>query len=296
MKQRWKIQIVLFLTIFTLVSCEKETESNKKVIVQVGNQELSVEDLKDVIPQKQDELVTKEQVQNYIQRWIDNELIYQEALRQGMNESAELERVLRRAEKEYLINELLDSLMTKSINIPEQEIINYYEMNKDNFIRGKTEIKVLHILVSESGEANELRRRILRGEDFEEVAREASIDYKRKNRIDLGYFSSDDVVPEIASSLFRWRVGSVTRPIKSEFGYHIFKILDKKEPNTLKDYEEVKDEIVERLLAKRKEEIYKDYITNLKSKVEIKTNYDYLKAFFKDSIQSQVQVASDSLI
>ena len=296
MKQRWKIQIVLFLTIFTLVSCEKETESNKKVIVQVGNQELSVEDLKDVIPQKQDELVTQEQVQNYIQRWIDNELIYQEALRQGMNESAELERVLRRAEKEYLINELLDSLMTKSINIPEQEIINYYEMNKDNFIRGKTEIKVLHILVSESGEANELRRRILRGEDFEEVAREASIDYKRKNRIDLGYFSSDDVVPEIASSLFRWRVGSVTRPIKSEFGYHIFKILDKKEPNTLKDYEEVKDEIVERLLAKRKEEIYKDYITNLKSKVEIKTNYDYLKAFFKDSIQSQVQVASDSLI
>lgn len=295
MNQRFRSVLLLLLILFLLVSCEKEAETNKKVIVQVGDQELSVEDLTDVIPKKQDELVTQEQIQNYIQRWIDNELIYQEALRLGMNESAELERVLRRAEKEYLINTLLDSFMTANINIPEQEIINYYEMNKDNFIRGKTEIRASHILVSESSEAEELRRRIIRGEDFEEVAREASLDYRRKNRIDLGYFSSDDVVPEIASSLFRWRVGTVTRPIKSEFGYHIFKITDKKDQNTLKEYEEVQDEIVERLLAKRKEEMYKDYITSLKSKVEIKTNYDYLKEFFNDSIGSQGQVPSDSL-
>ncbi len=295
MKQRWKTVLMLLLITFSILSCEKEIESEKKVIVQVGRQELSVEDLEDVIPQKHDELVTQEQIQNYIQRWIDNELIYQEALRLGMNKSADLSSVLRRAEKEYLINRLLDSLMTAKIDFQEQEIINYYEMNKDNFIRGKTEINVLHILVSEISEANELRTRIMRGQDFEELAREASLDYKRKKRIDLGYFSSDDVVPAIASSLFKWRVGSVTRPIKSEFGYHIFKIKDKREPNTLKEYEEVKDEIVERLLAKRKEEMYKDYITSLKSKVEIKTNYDYLKAFFNDSIRSQIQVTSDSL-
>lgn len=295
MKQKWNLSLILLLVIISITTCEREVVEDRKVIVQVGNQELALEDLEDVIPQKQDELVTQEQIQNYIHRWIDNELIYQEALRLRMDESAELVKVLRRAEKEYLIDKLLDSLMTEHITIPEQEIINYYEMNKDNFIRGKTEIKALHILVPEIGEANSVRRRIIRGEEFDEVAREVSLDYKKKNRIELGYFSRDDVVPEIASSLFRWRVGSVTRPIKSEFGYHIFKIIDKKEPNTVKDYDEVRNEIIERLLAKRRDEMYKDFITSLKSKVEIKTNFDYLKTLYKDSMQDHTQIVSDSL-
>ena len=221
MVRELKLILTLFIIIISLVSCESEKKKQEKVIIKIGDEVLTLGMLKNVIPPHQKKFLTHEQIQNYIQMWIDNELLYQEALRLGMNKNRELDQILKKAERDFLIDRLLDSLLTVNISISEQEIINYYEMNKDNFIRAKPEIKALHILVSSEEQANQIRRRIIRGDDFEEVAKEASLDYLRRKRIDMGYFSPDDVVPEIASSVFRWRVGSVTRPIKSEFGYHI---------------------------------------------------------------------------
>jgi len=190
---------------------------------------------------------------------------------------------------------LLDSLIHKNVHVSEQEAFNYYEMNKDNFLRAKPEIRALHILVADENQANEARRKIVRGDDFEIVAKEISLDYEKKSRIDMGYFSPDDVVPEIARSIFSWRVGSITRPIQSEFGYHIFKILDQKEANTLREFDDVKDLIMDRILAKKKEELYKDLITSLKSKIEVKTNFDYLKEMYRDSSKIQQSTPIDSL-
>jgi len=291
----FKLMLSIFLVLIYLLSCGTEQKKQEKVIVKIGNEELTLEKLRQIIPTPQKELLSPEQVQNFIQRWIDNELMYQEAIRLEMNKNEELIKVIEKAEKDFLINRLLDSLLTQDVSISEQEIINYYEMNKDNFLRAKPEIRAFHILVADGDEAKSIRRRIRKGEDFEEVAKEVSLDYSRKNRIDMGYFCPDDVVPEIASIIFRRRVGTLTKPIKSEFGYHIFKIIDKKKPDSVREYDEVKDRIVNRLLAKKKEELYKDFITNLKSKMEFETNYEYLNELYLDSVKIVKKSMSDSL-
>lgn len=291
----FELLLSILIVIFSVFSCGPEKKRQEKIIVEIGNEKLTVEMLKKVTPVHQNNLLTHEQIQNYVQRWIDHELIYQEALRQGMNKNVELIQVLKKAEKDFLVDKLLDSFLSEDISISDQEIINYYEMNKDNFTRAKTEIRALHILISDENNANAIRRRILRGEDFENVAQEVSLDYNRKKRIDMGYFTSDDVVPEIAASVFNWKVGSVTRPIKSEFGYHIFKIIDKKSANTVRDYEEVKDKIIKRLITKKKEDRYKDFITSLKSKNEVKTNFEYLSELYTDTIHISQDVYPDSL-
>ena len=216
----------------------------------------------------------------------------------GLDKNSRLADVLKQAEREFLVNQMLDSLYKTELYIPEQEMINYYERNKENYIRGTREIRALTILVEDKNEANQIRRRVLRGENFEDVARELSLDYQRKNRIDMGYFSPGDVVPEIARKLFsnNYKIGSVTYPIKSDFGWHLFKIVDIRMPNKIREYEEVKEEIRTNIQAERKKQVYQNYITSLKSTVEIETNYKLLNKLIKtEQIISPEQMAtSDS--
>jgi len=289
-----RIALSFILCINILFSCGKEEKKIEDVVVRVGNELLTLDMIKNVFPDNSTN-ATGEQIQNYIQLWVDQELMYQEALRIGLDKDARLEEAMKKARKDFLVTILLDSLMSETIDIPDQELINYYELNKENFIRQNTEIRALQILVSTEDAANNVRERILRGEDFEKIASEMSIDYSKNKRVDLGYFSEEDVVPEIALNVFRMRAGTISRPIKSEFGYHVFKIIDKKEPNSIRDYEEVKDQIVQRLLAKKKEDAYKDYMTRLKGKLEVHTNFDLLNKLRKESVNMNHHVIKDSM-
>ncbi|MBN1155080.1 peptidyl-prolyl cis-trans isomerase [candidate division KSB1 bacterium] len=289
MPQLYKTYHMVAFSIVVLLmlcaSCSDEKVESQQVIVKIRDEELTLEMLREMIPVDDPSMVSYEQIQNYIQRWIERELTYQEAVRLGMKKNdAELKKIVKRAEKNYLIDSLMDSLWTEEVEISEQEMMDYYEKNKDNFLSERIEIRALHILVEDMNVGREVRRRLLNGEDFESVAREVSLDYERNLRIDLGYFASENIIPEIGNTLFRQREGTLTQPLSSQFGYHIFKILDKRDPNTQKEFDEVKEEIHQRLLAIRHNEIYNDFIADIKNKVDVKTNFEYLKDFFTDSL------------
>jgi peptidyl-prolyl cis-trans isomerase C len=303
-KMRKKMQHIALHTVLIfflfLIACGSNKEPvPQKVIIQVGEEKLTIEQLKQDIPLSPENKMTREQVLNYIQRWVENELIAKEAYNIGLDRNPEVEKVLQKAEKEYLVNKLLDSLVTDNIYIPEQDLINYYEREKDSYIRGHQEIRAMSILVADLNEANAIRARLLRKEDFETVAKEVSLDYEKKKRIDLGYFSPEDVVPEVARRVFSWKVGSITKPIRSEFGYHIFKIMDRKLANSVREFDEVKEDICKILIAEKKREIYQRYITNLKSKVTIKSNYNVLNELFQNNHQGynqHIAIAADTLL
>ena len=282
-KYDW-IMVLGFCWLTILCSCGEKRAESKKVVVRVRNEELTLDMLKEMIPLDNPNTLSYEQVQNYIQRWIEQELMYQEAVNLGLKKNdVELNKILRQAEKNYLVDSLLDSLLTADVPITEDEVLEYYEKNKDNFLSERMEIRALHILVDDINTAREVRRRLVNGEDFESVAKEVSLDYQRHQRIDLGYFASENIIPEIGNLLFRQGKGALTQPLSSQFGYHIFKILDKRNPNTQRELEEVKDEINARLLATKRNEIYTDFIADIKNKVDVKTNFEYLRDLFADS-------------
>jgi len=238
-------KIFSILTITALIfACGSEKENSRKVVARIGNEELTLKMLQDMIPYQQKDAMATENVQNYIQMWIDQELLFQEAQRLGV---------------------------------------------------AKRELKALHILVGTYEEARIARRRIRGGEEFETVAREVSLDYRQHKRIDTGYFSSDDVIPEIANVVFGWKIGSITRPIETQYGFHIFKIIDKRPPETVKSFEEVRDQIVERLKSEKREELYRDFLTQLTSKIEVHTNFEYLKELYRDKVSISRGTMSDSL-
>jgi len=278
-------RLLIISSIFLFLSgCGKKEETDKQVVVSVSSSDLTMEMINREIPANMQSNVSREQIKNYIQQWIEKELIYQAALKVGLDLDPEYRRELEKAKKEILVREYLDQfLFEKETTIDEAEITKYFEENQESFIVANDEIKAQHILVATQREAEEARRRIIAGEDFEAVAREISIDFAERGRIEFGFFSKEDVVREIGNRVFSYRVGSVTRPIKSGFGYHLFKILEKRGKGEYKTQDEVEDQIKNRLSSERKKMQYRELIIELRNTMIVKKNENYIKEIYRDT-------------
>jgi len=90
------------------------------------------------------------------------------------------------------------------------------------------QVKASHILVKGQGKANEIMERIKNGESFESLAKEFSECPSKKRGGDLGYFGRGMMVKEFEKAAFDAERGSVVGPIKTQFGWHVIKVVDKK--------------------------------------------------------------------
>ena len=90
-------------------------------------------------------------------------------------------------------------------------------------------VKASHLLVSSEEEALKLREEILSGKDFAEIAAEVSICPSGANGGDLGYFTKGEMVKEFDDAVFSMEVGETSMPVKTDFGYHLIKLTDKKD-------------------------------------------------------------------
>jgi peptidyl-prolyl cis-trans isomerase C len=107
---------------------------------------------------------------------------------------------------------------------------------------GQEEVRARHILVENEDEAKAIAEQLKGGADFATLAKEKSKDPGATDGGDLGYFTKDQMVPEFADVAFKMYPGQLSNPVKSQFGWHIIKVEDKrtKQPP---EFEKVKDQI-----------------------------------------------------
>lgn len=103
------------------------------------------------------------------------------------------------------------------------------------------EISARHILVPTEAEAQAALKRVKAGEDFAKVADELSKDPGSKGG-DLGWFTRDRMVPEFAEAAFKLEKGQISDPVKSQFGWHIIKVEDKR-TKEFPPFDQVKDQV-----------------------------------------------------
>ena len=145
--------------------------------------------------------------------------------------------------RDAIIYEYQQSLKTE-LNITEANAEAFYNENIDMF--DMDEVKARHILVDDALLADELYERLTKGEDFAELAQEYSKDPgSAANGGDLGYFRRNDMVKEFEEASFSMEIGEISKPVQTNFGYHIIKVEDKvlgKE-----EFADVKAEIIDYL-------------------------------------------------
>jgi peptidyl-prolyl cis-trans isomerase C len=111
------------------------------------------------------------------------------------------------------------------------------------------EVHARHILVATEGEAKDIEAQLKNGADFATLAKEKSKDPGAAEGGDLGYFTKDQMVPEFAEAAFKLDKGQVSDPIKTQFGWHIIKLEDKRVKAT-PSYDQVKGQL-ESYVARR---------------------------------------------
>jgi len=164
----------------------------------------------------------------------------------------------------------LEKLLDPYIEITDEEINEYFETNKDSLNHAE-EVRASHILVETEKEANEIKAKIDQGEDFAELAKEFSKDGSSTVGGDLGFFGRGKMVAEFDAVAFSLDINEVSEPVKSQFGYHIIKLTEKKEAKEA-TLEDSKEDIKETLFKEKMEVAYNEWYKEMLAKYKIE-NY-----------------------
>jgi foldase protein PrsA len=152
--------------------------------------------------------------------------------------------------KNIKMNLSATKLVGADVVITDADTKAYFEENKTSFDTPE-QVKASHILVADEEKAKEVKAKLSAGGDFAALAKEYSTDESNKDQGgDLGFFGKGAMVPEFENAAFTLKIGDISEPVKTEFGYHIIKVAEKKEAKPA-TYEETKAQINEILMAEK---------------------------------------------
>ena len=213
----------------------------------------------------------------FLDELVAKQVIYEDAKKKGITNTKEykdqLEKIIASIKKDLAIK-LWQKKLFEGIKISDKELRDYYNKNKQEFMQ-KESVHARHILVKSEAEAKKIIDELkgLKGDalkqKFIELAKEKSTGPSGPRGGDLGYFSKGQMVPEFEKAAYSTPVGQITTaPVKTQFGYHVIYVEDKKEAAT-KPFSEVKPYIEQRLKMEKFREEMQKKMQELKSKAKI---------------------------
>src|SRR5579863_1708454 len=131
-------------------------------------------------------------------------------------------------------------------------------------IAGEQEVHARHILVETEDEAKAIEAELKKGTDFGELAKSKSKDPGASDGGDLGFFTKDQMVPEFANVAFSLEPGKISDPVKTQFGWHIIKVEEKRNRKA-PDFEQVKPQIETYVTRKAQAE----YVAKLRESAKV---------------------------
>jgi peptidyl-prolyl cis-trans isomerase C len=167
-------------------------------------------------------------------------LVAKAAEAKKLGDTDEFKRKLALARTKLLMEALLQNEAKSAVTEDAMKKV-YADAIKD--IGNEQEVSARHILVESEDEAKTIAADLKKGGDFAAVAKDKSKDPGSKDSGgDLGFFTKDQMVPEFAEAAFKLDKGQVSDPVKSQFGWHVIRVDDKrsKQPPA---FEQVKDQI-----------------------------------------------------
>ncbi len=279
-----KIFKTLIVCCLFFISCKSQPEDNSPVIAQVGETKFTANDLKEVVPENSALQISAEQIQIYIKSWIEKELLYQEAVKRNLTKDPAVQKQIKELTKNCIISHFIDNEIEKNIKVSDDELKQFYNENKQEFIRPYDMYKVRYALFENYRQANAFRKSVMEDADFFQLSRTQSLDTNLKNADDVPWTTAEEL-PEGARENLKTKVNAYSRPIKTTIGYYIIQILDIRPKGEVQDFDEVAEKIKWRVVLNKKEENYHRYVSLLHENAEIQTDWMLLQQILKDSLQ-----------
>ncbi|WP_416730661.1 peptidylprolyl isomerase [Fictibacillus sp. JL2B1089] len=278
--KKWMLSVGLTAGLISLSACNNAGGADSEAIVESKAGDITKEQFYNkmkeqygdqVLSQMIDEMVledkykvTDKEIEKETEK-IKEELGGEDAFKQALEQNGlSDEKQLKERIKSMLLNE---KAATEGVKVSEAE------MKKTFDEKYKTEVKASHILVEDEKTAKEVQKKLNEGGDFAKLAEEYSKDPGSKSKGgDLGFFGKGAMVPEFDKVAFTLEKGKTSELVKSDYGYHIIKVTDKRE-NKFED----KKEQIEQELKQQKAKPITEILESLKKKADVKVKDKELK-------------------
>lgn len=173
------------------------------------------------------------------QELINLMLLSQEAVRQGLHETTAAVEELARQRSAVLAKALIEKRLA-DMEITTQDLLTEYASLTATL--DSTEYQARHILLKDKAQADEVIAQLRLGADFGELARQTSIGPSAREGGDLGWFRAGQMVAPFAQALQRMQVGEVSEPVRTEFGWHVIALQNKRQV-PVPEFENVKQRL-----------------------------------------------------
>jgi len=163
--------------------------------------------------------------ENVLSFLIDMKIVSKAAEEKKLQDNEDFKKRLAFTRNRLLMDSLLASEGKAATNDDAMKKV-YEEASKQ--ISGDEEVHARHILVETEDEAKAVKAELDKGADFAELAKKKSKDPGASDGGDLGFFTKDQMVPEFSTAAFALEPGKISDPVKSQFGWHIIKVEEKR--------------------------------------------------------------------
>lgn len=307
---RFVVKIISFTLLVSILSaCKTESQAPSPTLLRVDGREVSLEQFHQrfakslPLGQKLSEEERNELERSFLVQIIDRELTLAQADRLAIRVSAEEhDKAIEEARKEYpsgtfetllrergtslkewssdlkedlLMEKVVQKLVYSKQQVSGDEIAAYYNANKKQFDR-PDQVRARQMVVSTEEEGQKILGLLRQGESFAAIARQYSMSPDAVEGGDLGFFAKGEMPPEFEKAVFNLAVGRLSDLVKSEYGYHVFLVEEKRKAAQL-TLDVVGSEIRETLLAEKKEKAYQEWLRDLRGKANIEMDWSLLK-------------------
>jgi peptidyl-prolyl cis-trans isomerase C len=238
----------------------KQVAKVDNVVITEEDVRVALEELSPTLPAQ----MSPEQRRTYtIDYLVDLKIVAAAANREKIAETPEFKRRLDQTRDRLMMEVLLTREGEKGAT--DEAMRKFYD-DTVKTMKPTQEVRARHILVEKEDEAKAAVERLKKGEDFAKLAGELSKDPgSGKEGGDLGWFEKDRMVPEFAEAAFKLEKGGLSEIVKTQFGFHIIKVEDKRD-RPAPTFDSVKEELRRYMVQKSQQ----DFVLKLRegSKIE----------------------------
>lgn len=248
------------------------TEDNNKLLAEVNGKKIYKKDVYQLMQNIEDNqrFNSEEGLHILADEMINQEILLKNAYDEALDKEKEFVDQLELVKNDMLKNYAMHKIF-ESVKLDEKEVEKYYEANKET-LNPPVLYEASHILVNDLSEAEKVKAEIDKGLEFAEAAKKYSIDPSKANGGSLGKFPKGVMVKEFQDGLDSLEIGEVSKPVKSQFGYHLIKLQNKENVDT-PSFDKIKDQVYQRLLMVKRQEAYLNKLQKIKKDMEVKKYY-----------------------
>ena len=245
-------------------------DANIRILAKVGAAVITEADVTAAIAsmgQKAQAYNSPEGRRAILEQLVNKQLLIAEAKRNFYEADPSFQAQLAKIKDELLANFAIEKALA-SVKVDEAEVKQFYEDHKSEMVSGDT-VEASHILVDSEAKANEIAADIAAGKiTFEDAARQYSSCPSSAEGGSLGEFGRGQMVPEFDAAVFAMNVGDISAPVKTQFGYHLIKLTNRKAAAEI-PYEQIKAQLAQQVLADKQQKAYTSKINQLKIMIPV---------------------------